>query len=150
MVFCCFSIQKEGIGLIVRLLKCSPAKEINQRGGVICEIGNAMAHFFKSLSLGALMNRPNKHLAPSNLAPNRVVDHPVDAMAFILIVYHLSMDKTSPRIPPFRASQRSFFPPAAEGEEKWGHPTPRLGTAVPKNPARLLRSPVSPPPPHKK
>src|SRR5712692_474424 len=55
MVFCCFSIQKEGIGLIVRLVKCSPAKEINQRGGVIREIGNAMAHFFKSLSLGALM-----------------------------------------------------------------------------------------------
>jgi len=26
-------------------------------------------------------------------------------------------------------------------ERKWGHPTPRLGTAVPKNPARLLRNP---------
>jgi|SRR6266568_5012315 len=128
MVFCCFSIQKEGIGLIVRLVKCSPAKEINQRGGVIREIGNVMAHFFKSLSLGALMNRPNEHLAPSNLAPNRVVDHPVDAMAFTLIVYHLSTDKTSPPHSPIRAVAKSLRPTAHEKKGNLGTPqTPPRG-----------------------
>src|SRR6266702_2755331 len=51
-----------------------------------------------------------------------------------------------------RASQRSFFPPAAEGERKSGdtpHGYPQgipLRTAVPKNPARLLNCPVLPTP----
>ena len=36
-----------------------------------------------------------------------------------------------------------LFPALGRREErKWGHPTPRLGTAVSKNPAQLLRNPA--------
>ena len=37
--------------------------------------------------LQSLMNRPNQHLPPSFRAPNKMIDHQVDAMAFMLIFH---------------------------------------------------------------